>query len=120
MKRKNIFKGAKFGDKFVTRDGRVAILIEVGLCNVSVAIKDENEISFIDKETGCAGTNPTKEYPKDIVSRYILPEDKLDELATEKAYKYTDPIEGIDDGIRSIMCAYYYHGFMDGYKYKMR
>lgn len=83
----NIFKDAKFGDKFRTKDGRMALFIQTlnhgeirnELC---VENKDEGRSYYLYKDDG---TFYHRHCDNDIVSCWQEPinEEELDKLATE-------------------------------------
>lgn len=86
-----LFEGAKFGDRFVTRDGRNALYI----------LKDDYAMLFAVEGCKCIIAcyhDGTMMYPcdsaYDIISRYVEPidEDELDRLARiyEKQYEYCE------------------------------
>ena len=91
----NIFENAKFGDRFKTRDGRMAVyrVCSQNLCfehaNFLIVDKEPIEYAFRDN-----GLNIGNKHEIDIVSRWKEPidEEKLDKLIDEEIvtrYKYS-------------------------------
>jgi len=87
----NIFEGAKFGDKFLTRDGRLSLFIKDEDETYSFIIEGEEHIITVDDR----GYWLFDKSSRDIISRYQEPidEEKLDELA-----KQCTPKMMIDEG----------------------
>lgn len=87
----NIFENAKFGDKFRTRDGRMAIFIQGAYpIGYMIAIfKEVRLFSFF--EDGSFKAN--KESPIDIVSEWQeeINVEELDKIAEEYVTKYATP-----------------------------
>ena len=102
-----LFENAKFGDRFVTRDGRNALYLS----------KDEYAMLFAVEGCNCVIAcyhDGTMMYPcdsdYDIISRYVEPidEEELDEIAKEYEKNYP-----MDDPCYSYYC---YDGFKAGYR----
>lgn len=76
----NIFKDAKFGDKFRTRDGRMAILLQTHNCAVIAINFDSYAVTHDYKMDGTSVFNC---HDLDIVSKWQEPinEKELKELA---------------------------------------
>lgn len=87
---KNIFEGAKFGDKFLTRDGRIALYLHECTrifgkdCGHHLVIFTDADAYASNGKLWC-DKDLKEESEYDIVSRYQEPidEEKLDEVATD-------------------------------------
>ena len=122
---KNIFEGAKFGDKFITRNGRIAILINVPLTDdhitATLVVKVEDsetdnfrrQYDFINAFRDGTASRAYHTEEDDIVSRYQISEEELDKLASQAVLKQAALVgcKDIPDGIKlCIEC------FKAGYK----
>ena len=121
---KEIFEGAKFGDKFVTRDGNVAIFHRrfIRTCHAAPSEPSYQGVSLMVKgqaylvEKGLDGKDMTDYYittrseqPTDIIGRWKEP---IDECKVEKLSKESNPYDKSDS---VAMHDAYSDGFYDGY-----
>lgn len=92
---KNIFEGAKFGDKFMTRDGKKAIVINLTrhFQDITMALTiegDEDAFYRFYHEDGTAKKEAGDTDAVDIVSKWKEPvdEEKLNKLAESHCENY--------------------------------
>ena len=95
---KNIFEGAKFGDKFMTRDGKKAIVINLtphyqGITMALTIEGDKDAFYRFYHEDGTAKKEAGDTDAVDIVSKWKEPidEEKLDRLYDEYRFNKNSP-----------------------------
>lgn len=92
---KNLFENAKFGDKFLTKDGRMAVLVNWdGMMQHAFLYVKERDIEFYGEEMyNLDGTTARGSTLHDIVSRWndSIDIEELDRFADEYSFYNPDP-----------------------------
>lgn len=117
-----IFEGAKFGDKFVTRDGRMAVLIYIPICPnteyYTITTEDCSFLHYYNNEGLIVFERRdfTKEDKDDIVGYWKEPidEETLEDLSTNWNENYALHPHLFDDE------PYTYQDVIDAFKYGYR
>lgn len=122
----NMFENAKFGDKFITRDGRKAIVINLTkhLQGITMALTIEGDKDAFYRfyhEDGTAKKEAGDTDAVDIVSKWKEPvdEEKLEKIANESTElygKYTYRRMSYDSEHADIKIEGYSDGFKAGYR----
>jgi len=121
MKEKNIFENAKFGDEFLTRDGRKAVLITYNQRNkqdpyvLAVQCYKDELKSICQTFLPNGQKHENIETRNDIVARYKEPLDhaELNVVIDSKCWEYENG-EVTDISYRDFGL-----GFKEGYKYAL-